>query len=672
MENPKTLYLSFSKSNSNFNHSDLLILCEILFENLGTAFRTLFSALPLFHDRHAAGSDPNPDQNSRIWPLVEDVAILLRCCMVSLTLLHSDQKFLVDKTRFLHRALHAFVSVHVANCRLRFRNFVSGADVELSDSCRLFLCALLEVFADELLRHQTLRSYLMLVDSVSSMGEKLFVHNSMHHDFASVLLVIAVHFNLSVSNENAFENFVSRLFLHCDKDSRFPGLSPAPAISLLMDPTMPSAPKMFQAHVISLVSEAIDAGLDSTSLAPNINWYIIGFQKAVVLYSMHITHLQIDNFYSKSKCGYDLSQHKKRHPTFQSFILQVTNSKLNQVLLLSDNSCKISSKTKANILADCIAFMKGKQCIIADSCRGMADSILEGLIHRAFSQYPSRDCFCVKENTSARDICLLASILKFMGVSLMQAIKCLINSGASGCLKTMENTSLHEKYGSLISHVRHFQEIKFCLPFQAFLCDLMKMQQTTSHSVSKSMIVHFSGLLYISFSSELHLLAKGCIYVIMALMSLIVFEEGDLVSLDPLRHERLKSYSIVVQSNNTEEGVGYGDKESIYKVVEQFIGIQKENLRSGSATSYTCNGEAFLDCILGNPKELDDYDELVDFVVCTTGKDYFSWLNNRTRYRKQRHEKMIDQRKIKKKAVMNGKSCKRQKMGWSTKRQIWK
>ncbi|XP_020967683.1 uncharacterized protein LOC107616012 [Arachis ipaensis] len=202
-------------------------------KNLGTAFRTLFSALPLFHDRHAAGSDPNPDQNSRIWPLVEDAAILLRCCMVSLTLLHSDQKFLVDKTRFLHRALHAFVSVHVANCRLRFRNFVSGADVELSDSCRLFLCALLEVFADELLRHQTLRSYLMLVDSVSSMGEKLFVHNSMHHDFASVLLVIAVHFNLSVSNENAFENFVSRLFLHCDKDSRFPGLSPAPAISLL-------------------------------------------------------------------------------------------------------------------------------------------------------------------------------------------------------------------------------------------------------------------------------------------------------------------------------------------------------------------------------------------------------------------------------------------------------
>ncbi|KAL1294850.1 hypothetical protein AAHE18_19G169300 [Arachis hypogaea] len=242
MENPKTLYLSFSKSNSNFNHSDLLILCEIFFENLGTAFRTLFSALPLFHDRHAAGSDPNPDPNSRIWPLVEDAAILLRCCMVSLTLLHSDQKFLVDKTRFLHRALHAFVSVDVANCRLRFRNFVSGADVELSDSCRPFLCALLEVFADELLRHQTLRSYLMLVDSVSSMREKLFVHNSMHHDFASVLLVIAAHFNL-----------------------------PAPAISLLMDPTMPSAPKMFQAHVISLVSEAIDAGLDSTSLAPNIN-----------------------------------------------------------------------------------------------------------------------------------------------------------------------------------------------------------------------------------------------------------------------------------------------------------------------------------------------------------------------------------------------------------------
>ncbi|MED6156986.1 hypothetical protein PIB30_019285 [Stylosanthes scabra] len=446
-----------------------------------------------------------------------------------------------------------------------------------------------------------------------------------------------------------------------------------------MDPTVPSAPKMFQAHVISLLSEAIDAGLDSNNLAPNFNRDLIAFQKAVVLYSIHVPNLQIDGFYLVSKCGYGLPQHERCHPTFQSSILQATNTKLNQVLLLSNNSCKISSKTKANILADCIAFMKERQSIFADSCRGMAVSILEGLIHRAFSQGASRDVFCAKENTSATDICLLASVLKLMGVSLLQTIKGLSNSGDSGCLKTMKNTAIREKYGSLISRVQHFQEMKFCLPFEAFLCDLMKMQQT-SRNVSTSMIVHFSSLLSISFSSDLHLLAKGCIYVIMALMSLYAFEEGDLVSLDPLSRRPLQSCSLIIQSDKTEQGVGVRDKQSIYKVLEKFINIQRVNLRSGSSTfcdssedekENTCNGEAFLDCIIGHPKALDDYDELVDFLVCSTGKNYSSWLNNRERYRKWRHAKMIDKRKAKKRKVMNGKSCKRQKKGRPTKHRIW-
>ena len=152
MENPKTLYLSLSNPTLRAQDPNLKHprdLCETLFHQLHTTFKTLFSSLPLFDGDHEAGIGSDTGPNPRLWPLVEDAAIVLRCCMVSLTLAHSDQKFLRDKTRFVLRALKAFVSVDVGEHRgrtvLRLRNFVSGADVELSGSCRPFLCAVLEV-----------------------------------------------------------------------------------------------------------------------------------------------------------------------------------------------------------------------------------------------------------------------------------------------------------------------------------------------------------------------------------------------------------------------------------------------------------------------------------------------------------------------------------------------
>jgi len=69
-----------------------------------------------------------------------------------------------------------------------------------------------QVFADELLRNQSLRRYLMKVDSVSSTIEKLFVCHFNQGDIASVLEVITTHFIMSVSNEKAFEDFTSGFF----------------------------------------------------------------------------------------------------------------------------------------------------------------------------------------------------------------------------------------------------------------------------------------------------------------------------------------------------------------------------------------------------------------------------------------------------------------------------
>ena len=226
---------------------------------------------------------------------------------------------------------------------------------------------------------------------------------------------------------------------------------------------------------------------------------------------MHVSSLQIDGFCVELKCSYNSYLLERDQLTFKAYIQQGTRNKLNQVLSKSDNSwdsyqCKMSSKTKADLLADYIAFMKDRQYIFVDSCWDATTLILDCIIHQAFSQDATGDAvYHIKENTSAQDIHLLASILKLMSVSLLQTIKYLSNSGDSDCLKSMGSASVREKYDFLISIIDHFQQFKFCLPIQTLLCDALKTQQS-NYKVSKSMLVHFIGFLSLSFSNGFDLI----------------------------------------------------------------------------------------------------------------------------------------------------------------------
>ncbi|BAT94669.1 uncharacterized protein HKW66_Vig0189940 [Vigna angularis] len=647
-------------------------VCENLFNQLHSIFRRFFSALPLCH-RHDLHYRFHPLPHSELWPIVEEFSLILRCCLLLLTLPHSCQKFFLLKCRYLFRILNSFLSVHVTEHRsVRFSNFLTDVDLDFDDYCRPFLLALLEVFADELLRHQPLRRYLMMVDSVSSIHEKLFVCHFNQGDIAIVLEVLSSHFILSVSNEKAVEDFAVRLFLRCDKDFRFPELSIGPSIVLLHDPVVLSAPKMFQAHIVSTVSEAIGSGLSSEPLA---NFQLIALQKSVILYSTHVSSLQIDGFHVESKCSnshlLDRGQLK-----FESYIRHGTRNRLNKVLSKLDDSwdsyqCKLFSKTKTDLLTEYIAFMKERQYLFDDSLREGITSILNCLIHQAFSQ-EATGVYTIKENTSAQDICLLASILKMMSVSLHQAVKYLRNSGDSDCLKTMKSATVHGKYDFLISIFDYFRQFKICLPIQSFLYDEMKSQKS-NYKVSEALLVHFTGLLSLSFNNGLELLAKGCISVLMALMYLFVFEEGDLLALESLKGPSLQPCLSEISCHKS--GKGARDNQSVYEVVAEFRRIQSCNLRTDSFTSCnddnetkkTCNGEMFLNCILGDPKKLSDYDELADFLECKTGKNYSKWMNRREIYRDKRYQKKLELRKTMKKTVR--KSCRFKNNGHSFKGQ---
>ncbi|CAK8571974.1 unnamed protein product [Lathyrus sativus] len=657
MDDTKRLYHSLSTATTTTTTTtvqdpilkDTDTLCESLFNQLNAKFHEFFSALPLV--THVPETEFLPSPDSQLWPLVEHLSLILRCSLVALTLPYSDQNFFINKLRCILRILKSFIFVDVTQLHdgttvLLCRNFLSDGQMELSDSCRPFLCAVLQVFADELLRHRSLRGYLMMVDSVSSDSEKTFVCQFNPGNIVVVLEVISAHFIISVSNKKAFENFISGLCLHWNGDFRFHELGLASAVALLVDPVVYSAPKMFQTHVISLVSEVIDSGLSSENLTLDMNYYVTAFQLSVSLYSMHVSSLQMDSFCIELSCAYNRTMFVRGHPTFESCIQEGTRNKLSQVF-----SKSYSSLDSADLLTEYIKYMKQRQYIFVDSCRDKAASILDYIIHQAFSHDAAGDVLHVKKNTSAEDIYLLASILKLMSVSLLQAIKCLSNSGDSSCLKTTRSSSVHDEYDSLISIINPFQQFKFCLPIQTLLQNMMKNQQT-NYQVSKStMFAHFSGLLSLSFYNGYDVLAKGCISVIMALLSMFIFEEGDLVDLGSFRGPPLHSCSSEILLH--ENGKGARSKQIIHKIAAEFHKIRTYNLRSNSVVAdgseKTYNGEKFLDCMLH--KKEPDYVELADFHDCSKGKDYSRWLNNRKKYRNWKLQKKLKSKKIKKDRV---------------------
>lgn len=693
---------------------DVHKLSDILFEELDRRFKRFFSDL---YELSYSGTDIRTG-------VVEELTLLLRCCMVILNLLACDQNLLLEKGRVLLFIVKVLISLDaIGDCESEngrrkrrscfcFEKSVSGecgdggcttsvaedfaaslSFLEPSDPCRPFLCALLEVLADELLTSRSLREYLMLVDSTSSKNEALFTCHFRHGDIGSVLEVVSAHFVLSVSDEQAFDNFINSLVWQHDKGFKFPELSLTQAISLLLNPIMLSAPKMFQAHVISLVSEAIGIGMSSTNLRPDLrlmDWYLTAFERSVILYTKHMSSLQMDGNPIGSKASANLCMLERSQPTFDSYIQQATRNKIDRVVSKSDDLWdsylhNMFFGTKSDLVAGSLLYMKENQHVFDELCKDEILSILDCIILGAFSDDVSDTVLYKKGETSSQDIYLLASILKLLSSSLVQAIWCLRHSGTLGYLKTLENASSCKQYDFMVGIIRCFQQFNICLPVQRFLSDMMKTH-TTRHKESKWMLLHFSGLLSLSFNSGLNFLVKGCISMMMALMNLFAFEEGDLLALRSLLATRLEAFSSKLSYDEVQEPLV--DQKSSRRVASRFRKIQMLHLRSfhqiveneqvqtsqnvsilnqmkesidgtEEETVETCNGKIFLNCLLEDSRKLSDYDDLADFIECKRGKDYSGWLKDRQRYRNRRSQKMAVLRW--KKKIKTLKFIKRQK-----------
>ncbi|KAJ4963011.1 hypothetical protein NE237_022950 [Protea cynaroides] len=706
------------QSNFKVPFTNISTLSDFLFKELSHKFEQLFS-----------GSErASPQLNILVHP--EDLTLLLRCCMVMLRFLETNPGFFLEKCKILLAILGKLCSsdlmLHILcslgtneKHALRFKRsfshqcvYANGSGfttyveefnssmciVEDAGSPILFLCSLLEVFADELLLHQHLRQYFTIADSVSSASEKLFMCHSSYGDSYNVLEVISAHFLLSFSDEQACSKLHDASLWWHAKDSRTFKLSLIASLALLGSPVVFSAPKLFQAHLISMVSRAIgiDIAPQNTLLDLRImDCYISALERSVMLYTQNMSSLQVGDNLIGVYTG-KFSSVRPRilrgcNPSFECYIRPVTYNKINHKiteLACSQQSCicDLDSRKKSDLLDASISFMKDNQSLLDNSLREEIMSILHCIISRILSFEFEGNATHKSGYLDFEEGHLLASTLKLLGSSLLQIVWCMRQNGSSETLKTLKDYSFCKEYDFIIDIIGCFQQCCVSQPVQKLFSDATGSCQSR-HKESKLMFMHFAGLLLFSFAGELEFLWKGCIFMMMTLMNLFIFEEG---SLDALREllglESLSSRSsidkvsqvkigrassLIVASEFEKLQMLYLRKDTLsrYKEDEQHLpkkkkkedeqdGTLSETPFEGAGESVegiaemTCNGEIFMKSTPEFHWKASDIDDLADFIECKQGKDYSKWLKNREKYRKWKNGKTVLVKRERKKSFM--------------------
>ncbi|XVF30062.1 hypothetical protein REPUB_Repub16aG0024600 [Reevesia pubescens] len=623
--------LNFSETEFNLNEFKLKFkniheISNVLFDKLNAKFNELFSALN--------DVSTNPVRAESIFHVnvkaaIKELTLLLRCCFAVFKLLVLDQKLVVEKGRIFLGILRRCVSVELKGEKEKsctsFENEVSHECMYADDDSTTFLakhlvtsisfsgpsnpfhtilCALLEVFADELLMHASVRQYLLLVDSLSDVNEFLFVRHFGPGNIGSVLEVISAHFILSISDDQAFKNFLNRLFWLPDNNFRVPEMTLTTALSLLLNPIMLSAPKMFQAYLVLLVSEVIGISMSFEHMIPSseLRLYLSAFERSVDLYTRHMSNLHMkghpivdDDSFVKSRFCSSYS-----HMDFECCLLPATKEKIHNLITKCENLWNpyLSNtllKKRSDLVAASVEYTKESLQVFEESSRDEILSILSCIILRGSSDDVDDSALQKKEDTSPQDICLLASILKLMSGAMLQAIRILTQGRNSGSLKTLENVALRVKSLSCKSRIKA-RKSESCHKTREDLVD-----QKSSRAVA----LKFQKIqtLYLGTNSR-------------------------------------KSFKKKAQ----EQEPGSLENTHIVNHVESALSIEEN-------TGETCNGEIFLRCILEGSQNSSAIADLADFIECKQGKDYSDWLKGRQKFRQWKSEKMANFRWKKKRRI---------------------
>lgn len=465
---------------------------------------------------------------------VEELLLLLRCCVLMVRL-HPHDLILMEKLQDAV-AVHGLLPFREAFAKIQKRcirfteaissqsmcsvttSFSTDLNVKSSDSYLRLLKQMLEVFLDEMSADRLLRESIAMFGTHFSEG-KQSEFSSIHIE--TVLNAIASHFLLSIYGEHSLAIFTRSLVWTRKEMLYATELSLTAAISLVKHPVMSSS-ILLHAHLISLVSEVI--GISLPEVGPNARFkeiYLSAFHDSVILYCGHLSKLLPDSSSNPSKQQRTFWKHFKQ-PNGHSEVYD----KVNVVLAYWESSWRahignMFTKTNSNLATDATTYIKMNINMFHESSRGDMFSFLNSLVKVISAEVNEVLLHRIKE-MSIQDYCLLASILKLMSCSLLQAVCCLEKSSLKSSSKKED---AFPGWQSLVGIMSCFRQYNFYLPINVrrFVVDALK-SHLAPYEGANMIFLHFAGLLSLCTATGLDFLVRGCLFMMMMVMDVLSFE----------------------------------------------------------------------------------------------------------------------------------------------------
>lgn len=391
-----------------------------------------------------------------------------------------------------------------------------------------------QVFLDELLRNHELRKHFITADCTFATKGKLFLSHG-QNDFQVIMELVSSHFLLSFYDESAFDSFIHSLSWSTEVENQIPVLGLDSALTLLSYPVIFSAPHLLQAHLILLVSRCLGIHMpaDAKKLdALAINLFILAFELSVKLYSGYMPCLNnfghVTGDLSKSSSG-------ARVLSFYSCIQSLTGDKLRQQIDILIDFCHLPSHglhagSKVEILENSIAYIKGNKKVINERFRDEVCSILTCIVE---STLPGESELLHEGGKSIQqEVYCVAATLNLMSSSLLQILWFLKQNGYSAGLKTSKQILVCKEYDFISGIISCFGNCHVEPHIQKLLFGVMEYTNG-GHRETKLMFSHLVSILSYSFRENFDFLWKGCISVMISLMNLFIFEEGNLDAFRP-------------------------------------------------------------------------------------------------------------------------------------------
>lgn len=387
-----------------------------------------------------------------------------------------------------------------------------------------------QVFIDEFLVQRQLRKHFIMTDYVSATTDKLLASHGIDGDISAVQELVSGHFLLTYYDDSTFSGFIHSLSWTDEVDDAIPELGLDAALTLLGSCTMFSLPLMLQAHLILLASRCvgIQRPTDNKSDDEVMSRYILAFELSIKLYVDYMSNIDlIDNYIG---CVSQSGSHAEK--SLDSYVRSVTCNMLNYQIdklvgFCHSHSQGMLSGTKADIVSNSVDYIGGNHHVVDEMCRDETCLFLNFITLAILPGEIEKSTPDNRGDKIQQEIYCLAAVLKLMSSALLQIVWNLRQNGCLHGVKTLKDYTFCKEYDIILSIIGRFGKYGANQLFQKILLDVMGMHPV-QHKGAMLMLVHFVCLSSYSFDRRLGFLWKGCIFMMMTIMNLLLLEEGSL------------------------------------------------------------------------------------------------------------------------------------------------